>query len=93
MVFRVRNSSAAQNCVVEPVSDMRKVVAVQSLNTEILMDCGNVMLAALNFSFICFQKFKYYGTFIYSTPIIHSDAHLNPLKRILSDKSLIIGDI
>ena len=48
-------------------------------------DCGNVMLAALNSSLIHFLKFKYYATFTYITQIIHSDAHLNPLKGILSD--------
>ena len=61
---------------------MRKGVAVWQLTADILMGCGNVMLAALNFSLIPFSKFKYYGTFTYITQIIHSDAHLNPLKCI-----------
>ena len=42
------------------------------------MDCGNVMLAALNFSSIHFFKLKYYGTFTFISQIVHS--HLKTLK-------------
>ena len=45
--------------------DMRKGVAAQPLAVEISMDCGNVMLAALNCSYIHFLKLKYYGNFTY----------------------------
>ena len=43
-----------------------KKVALWPLTVEILMDCGNYMLAV--------------RTFTYITQTIHSDAHLNPLK-------------
>ena len=69
---------------------MRKGVAVQSLAAEIVMDCGNFMVAALNFSLKHFLKLKYYGTFTYITQIVHSTAHLNPLKGVFSDKPLKI---
>ena len=39
-------------------ADMRKVVAMGPLAAEILMDCGNVMLAALTFSLVHFLKLK-----------------------------------
>ena len=57
--------------------DMRKGVAVWPLTTEIMMDCGNVMLAPLNFSLIRFLKFKYYGTFTNITSSFQSNAQLN----------------
>ena len=60
---------------------MRKGVAVWPLTADILMDCGNFMLAALNF-----------GTFTCITQIMNSDAHLNP-EDILSDKPFIIVEI
>ena len=64
-------------------------------HSEILMDCGNCMLVALNFSLIHFLKFKYYGIFTYITQIIHSDVHLTTLKAIfiLCDKPIIIKEI
>jgi hypothetical protein len=55
-------------------ADIRKGMAMSPLTVEILMDCRNVMLAALNISLICFLKLKYYGTFTYITQIIHLDA-------------------
>ena len=57
------------------------------------MDCGNFMLAALNFSLIHFLTLNYYVGFTYITQIVQSNAHLNPLKGIFSDKSLIIAEI
>ena len=50
-------------------------------------------LAALNIYLICFLKFKYYGTFTNITQIVHSKAHLNPLKGVVSDKPLISHEI
>ena len=58
---------------------------------EILMDCGNFMVAALNLSLIHFLKLKYYGTFTYITQIVHSNAYLNLFKGVFSDKPLIIA--
>ena len=68
-------------------------MAMWPLAAEILMDCGNVMLAALNFSLIHFLKLKFYGTFTYIIQIVHSNAHLNPLKGVFSNISLIFGVI
>ena len=39
--------------------DMGRGIAMQPLNVEIFMDCGNFMLAPLNISFIHFLKLKY----------------------------------
>ena len=64
--------------------------AVQPLVAEICMDCGNCMLAALNFSLLYFFKLKYYGNFTYITQIVHSNSHLNHFKGIFIDKPLII---
>ena len=61
-----------------------------ALAAEISWVCGNFKLAALNFSLICFVKLKYSENFQYNTPIVHSNAHLNPLKDIFSEKLLII---
>ena len=69
---------------------MRKGMAVWPLAVEILMDCGNRMLAALNFSLIHFLQLKFCGTFTYIIQIVHSNAHLNTLKGVFSDKPLII---
>ena len=55
--------------------------------------CGNFQLEALNLFLICFSKLKYYGNFNHITQIVHSNAHLNPLKGIFSDKLLIIVEI
>ena len=66
---------------------MRKGVAIDRGN---LMDCGNVLLAPLNYFLIHFLKLKLYGTFTYITQIVHSNAHLNPRKGVFSDNSLII---
>ena len=63
-----------------------------SLTVEIFIDCGNCMLAALNFSPIHFLKLKYYGSFTYITQIVQSNVYLNPLKDNFSDKSLIIAE-
>ena len=71
-------------------ADMRKGVVTQSVTTEILMDCGNFMLTALNFSIICWLKFIYHGTFTYITKIIHSNAHLNPFYGIFSEHPNIL---
>ena len=71
---------------------MRGVVA-WSLTVEISMDCGNLMLAAENIFLIRFLKLKYFGTFTNITPTVHSNAHLNTLKGIGSDKLLIIVEI
>ena len=38
---------------------------------------------------ICYLKLKYYGNFNPITPIVHSNAHLNHLKGIFSDKLLL----
>ena len=72
---------------------MKKGVAMWTVTAEMLMDCGNFMLVALNFSLIRFLKFKNYGTFTYITHICHSNAHLNPIKGIFSDKTLMIAEI
>ena len=72
---------------------MRKGVAVWPLVAEILMDCGNVMLAATTFSLIHFLKLKYFGTFTFITQIVHPNTHLNPLKGVISGKPLIIAVI
>ena len=69
---------------------MRKRLVAWGLTAEMLMDCGNVMLAALNLSLI-HLKLKYHGTFTYITQIVQSNAHLNPFKMYFSDKSLIIA--
>ena len=42
------------------------------------------MLAALTFYLIHFLKLKYLGTLTYITQIVHSNTHLNPLKKIIS---------
>ena len=67
-------------------------MAVWALAAKILMDCGNFMLAVLNFSIIHFLKLKFYGTYTYTTQIVHSNSHLNPLK-VFSNKPLIIAGI
>ena len=72
---------------------MRKGVAMWPLAAEILMDCGNFMLAALNFSLKHVLKLNLYGTFTYIIPIFHSNAHLNPLTGVFSDKPLIFVEI
>jgi hypothetical protein len=50
---------------------MIKGVVAQPLTAEIFMDCGNIMLAALNFSY-----------FNFITQIVHQNAHCNPLKGV-----------
>ena len=74
---------------------------------EISWDCRNVLglrkflgiaeifqLAPLNFSLICYFKIKYYYfNQITQHVLIYSNAHLNPLKGIFSDKLLIIVEI
>jgi hypothetical protein len=50
------------------------------------MDCGNVMLAALNCSLIHFLKLKFYETFTYITLNVHANVNLNPVKGVFSDK-------
>jgi hypothetical protein len=57
------------------LSDMRKGVAMWPLAKYIFMDCGNVMLAALNLSLIHFLKLTFYGTFAYITQIVNSNGH------------------
>ena len=61
-------------------ADMRKGSDMQTLSAEILMDCGNCLLETLNFSFICFLKLKYYGTFTYIIQYDHLNAHLNLIE-------------
>ena len=53
--------------------------------TEILMDCVNFVLVALNYSLIHFWKLKNYVTFTYIALILQSNPQLNPLKGIFSD--------
>ena len=72
---------------------MSKLVAVLTLPEEILMDCGKFMLAALNFSLICFLKFKCYSTFTYSMQYVHSNSSLNLLKCTFRDKPPPIAEI
>ena len=71
-------------------SDMRKCMVVLSLTAEFLMDCRNLMLAALKLSLLHFINLKYNGTFTYITEIVHSNTYFIPLKGIFSEKSLII---
>ena len=59
---------------------MRKGVAA-----EILMD-SRILLV------IQFLKWKFNGTFTHIIQIVHSNAHLKPLKDVFSDKPLIIAD-
>ena len=89
-LWTVKSRQWGMSPIMTADANMRKTVAMQPLASEILMDCGNYMLAALNFSFIKL-KLKYYGTFTYITQIVHSYAHLNPLQGVFSDKPLIIA--
>ena len=73
--------------------DKRKRMAVWPLAADISWDCGSFQLAALNFSLICLLKLKYYGNFNHITQIVHSNAHLNPLIGIFSDKLIILVEI
>ena len=52
------------------IPEMRKGVFAQPPAAEIWMDCGNVMLAALNLSLLQYLMLKYYGNFTYITPIV-----------------------
>ena len=66
-------------------ADMRKHMVTDCRNVDGLRkcyDCSNEFF---------FLNLKYYGTFTFITQIVHSYAHVNPLKGILSDKSLIIA--
>ena len=67
--------------------------SMPDMTVEILTDCGNFMLEALNFSLEHFLKLKHFGTFTYITQIIHSNASLNLFKGIFSNKPLIIAEI
>ena len=60
------------------LSDMRKGVIMQSLTAEIFIDRGNLCFQQRLFSPIHLLKLKYYGTFIYITQIVHSNAHVDP---------------
>ena len=51
---------------------MRKGAAAQPLAAEMLIDCRNAMLAALNFSLIRFLKLKYCGNSTYISHIVHA---------------------
>ena len=55
------------------MADMSKGVAAKSLAAAIFMDCRNVMLATLKFSYIGFLKLNHYGTFTYITQYVHSN--------------------
>ena len=73
-------------------ADMRKAWQRGSVATG----CGN-FLKLRKFS-PCNTKFfsiclKYWGDFNHITQIVHSSAHLNPLKGIFSEKLLIIVEI
>ena len=68
------------------IAEKRTFVAVWPLAMEISWDCGNL------FSYMLL-KLKYNGNFNHFTQIVHSNAHLNPLKGISNDKPLIIAEI
>ena len=61
-------------------SYMRKDVDARTLFGETFKDCLNFKLAAFYFSLIFFIKINYYGMFINIKQIVHSNAHLDPLK-------------
>jgi hypothetical protein len=63
-----------------PDPDMRKGVDMWTLSAEFLTDCGNCLLETLDFSFICFLKLKYYGTFTFILQYDNLNEHLNLIK-------------
>jgi hypothetical protein len=63
------------------------------LATDISWDYGHFQHAALNFFLICSLKMKCYGNVNHITQIVHSNAHLNHLKGIFSDKLFLIVEI
>ena len=76
----MKNTNATPKPVTN-ISDISSRHEKRTLSAEILTDCGNCLLATLNFSCVCFLMVNYYGTFTYIIQYDHLNAHFNLIKE------------